>query len=351
MTIKDLSKLLKQLGVSPIDVGIENFPNTRIAIDTSNMMYKKLSAITRSRFEDVDISFHNIDKDALINPLIRAIIEHAIIFIRYGLTPVFVFDGRPPIEKLQFTSKKRSELKNKKIEKMKELEQKIQTEREEGLVSEETKEEYRKNFDIGLPIDIITTIRDLLIKLGIPTLQSKEEADPLCAALVMEGRAFASFSEDKDHMCHGCPRLLTEFKKGKGKLFMLSNILETLDLSFSSFIDMCIMMGSDYGDKIRLVGPMKSYNYIKEWNKLENANIDVSILNYERIREIFKIKHSTELIDFEKSSKDLNACDPQTDCFETFESYGMSDLVYQYVNAKQNLPDDIGEYDEEYPIY
>jgi 5'-3' exonuclease len=69
-------------------------------------------------------------------------------------------------------------------------------------------------------------------------------------------------------------------------------MLEALELSCDSFLDLCIMCGCDYNKNIFRVGPEKAYKYIQKYSSIEdisaNTPLDVSILNHVRGRELFR---------------------------------------------------------------
>ncbi len=48
------------------------------------------------------------------------------------------------------------------------------------------------------------------------------------------------------------------------------------------------MCGTDYNKNIFKVGPIKAYSLIKEHKNIDNIPVDVSVLNHERVRHLFK---------------------------------------------------------------
>ena len=58
-------------------------------------------------------------------------------------------------------------------------------------------------------------------------------------------------------------------------------------------MDFCILCGCDYNVKIKNIACERSYKLIKKFNNLENieenTRLDLTTLNYNRIREIFNI--------------------------------------------------------------
>src|SRR5205085_556375 len=71
----------------------------------------------------------------------------------------------------------------------------------------------------------------------------------------------------------------------------LSDILDKLKISFKTFVDLCIMGGTDFNDNIPNYALKKSYNLLIKHGSIENLppNLNTEILNYKRSREIFKV--------------------------------------------------------------
>lgn len=47
-------------------------------------------------------------------------------------------------------------------------------------------------------------------------------------------------------------------------------MIKELDLTEEQFIDMCILCGCDYAQKIQGIGPVKAYKLIKDLDCIEN---------------------------------------------------------------------------------
>ena len=52
--------------------------------------------------------------------------------------------------------------------------------------------------------------------------------------------------------------------------FHVDKVLDGLGLSMDQFVDLCILLGCDYCDKIRGVGPKSAYKMIQEHGSIEN---------------------------------------------------------------------------------
>ena len=68
----------------------------------------------------------------------------------------------------------------------------------------------------------------------------------------------------------------SEARKMPIKEFHLDRILEGLNMNHEEFMDLCILLGCDYCDKIRGVGPKNALKLVQEHKNIENIikNVD-----------------------------------------------------------------------------
>lgn len=57
-----------------------------------------------------------------------------------------------------------------------------------------------------------------------------------------------------------------------------------MDISREQFIDLCILLGCDYCNNIRGIGPKKAFELIKQYKNIETIleNIDPKVTNLKR---------------------------------------------------------------------
>jgi flap endonuclease-1 len=124
--------------------------------------------------------------------------------------------------------------------------------------------------------------------MGIPWIQAPCEAEARifsskleCAALAKNGNVYGVGSEDMDTLTFAAPVLLrhltfSEAKKMPIKIIEYDKILEGLELTSDQFIDLSILLGCDYCDSIKGIGPHRAVQLIKEHKNIESIikNID-----------------------------------------------------------------------------
>ena len=126
--------------------------------------------------------------------------------------------------------------------------------------------------------------KTLLALLGIPYIQAPEEGEAQAAYLARKGDVWAANSRDYDSVLFGAPRLVRyvtisgqEFLPSKGtsrplipELIELEQLLKTLEISREELIDLAILVGTDFNQGIKRVGPKTALKLIKKHRTLEN---------------------------------------------------------------------------------
>jgi len=277
---------------------LSEFRNKVIAVDVSIYLYRFVES----------------------NMLIEGFYNMISIFKKYRITPIFVFDGKPPIEKKDLLNKRRIE-KNA-AEKIyndlkthlnkidftdKTIDARELREKQQEILNE--MDTLKKRFVRIRPQDIIS-VKKLMHAYGTYYIESDGEADQLCAYLVCHNIAWACISDDMDMFLYGCTRVIRHISlvNHTGILYHTPSILEELHMSHSEFRDIMILSGTDYNihQKTHLYDIIQYYNQYNEarpdmpfyeWLSVNTAVIvDTAILD--KIRSMF------DLVDFKSENKE-----------------------------------------------
>lgn len=99
--------------------------------------------------------------------------------------------------------------------------------------------------------------------------------------MVKAGKVYATATEDMDALTFSSTVLLrhmtfSEARKMPIQEFHFNRVLEDLELSRDEFIDLCILLGCDYCDSIRGIGPKRAMDLIKQHRSIEKIleNLD-----------------------------------------------------------------------------
>ena len=182
--------------------------------------------------------------------LLESMYKMIMLFRDYDVTPVFVFDGAPPDEKLDILEE-RDAGKKKAKEKCQDLENELQNNNE--LNDDDRKQlEEKLNLEKKKCLHItnanIRDVKALIDVMGVTYLEADGEADDLCAMLVKKKLVWSCMTEDMDMFVYGVPRVLRNFdlEKGTMTLYSMYDILNNLKMTQSEFRDICLLSGTDY---------------------------------------------------------------------------------------------------------
>ncbi|XP_043112047.1 probable flap endonuclease 1 homolog [Puntigrus tetrazona] len=165
-------------------------------------------------------------------------------FLEHDIKPVFVLDGRPPNQKRAV------------------LEKRAQSTGWNSLQSCNTDSNFKRD-----------CLR-LLQLMGVPCIKAPGEAEALCAHLVKRGTVNAVASEDMDTLAFGGTVLLRQLNAKKDSEvteYSLPKLLEALQLTYTEFVDLCILLGCDYCKKIGGLGPSRALKLIKQHRTIEGV--------------------------------------------------------------------------------
>jgi 5'-3' exonuclease len=198
--------------------------------------------------------------------LIDRIYQMAMLLRRSGVVPVFVFDGKPPQEKIPLLKQRRDDKKRAELE-MISMQQKMKN-KDANIRYSDYIECKRKS--VRIRKKEIEEVKQLLTLCGITWYQAEGEADELCARLILKKRVWACMSEDMDMFVYGCPRVLRCFHLMRGTclLYDTNAILDSLGLTMNEFREICVVSGSDYTAETR--NRFTLYEVIKSFESFKN---------------------------------------------------------------------------------
>lgn len=222
MGIRMLNKYLKEYSSNAMEeVTISELSGKKIAIDVSIFMYQ---------FKGENTLTENMTK----------MIKH---FTNNNITPIYVFDGRPPDEKIEVlthrdNTKKMSKAKCDNIQNIITTNNNL-SDNERSLLIDKLKNE-KKNC-LHITNANIRDVKKIMNRMGIPYLEAKGEADELCVYLVKKNFAWACITQDMDMFVYGCPRVLRNYslKKDTMVLYTMTNILDNLHMTQADFTEVC----------------------------------------------------------------------------------------------------------------
>jgi flap endonuclease-1 len=214
--------------------------------------------------------------------------------ISNGIKPVYVFDGKPPTLKSGELAK-RYEKRGTPVVSffsialthttttiiiLAEAEADLRTAEEEGN-AEEIEKLAKRTVKVSKTHN--EEAKRLLRLMGVPVVEAPCEAEATCAALARAGLVFAAGSEDMDTLTFTSPVLLRHLTFAEARKMPISEIsfdkmLEGLKLNINEFVDLCILLGCDYCDTIKGIGPKRAWELIEQYRSIEKIieNLDLT---------------------------------------------------------------------------
>ena len=253
----------KQMGIQYLNTYIKNNTTSKSIRKISfNELKNKVIAV------DISIYLYKFMNDDL---LIVNIYHMLSIFVYYDINAIFVFDGKPPLEKKELLEKRVID-KIKARVKYQELEKHLSTcdnyEKEEIREIQESMTSLKKKFN-KLKYSDIKKVKELISAFGYTYIQADSEADIICGKMVTKNIAYACLREDMEMFLYGCHRVIRYLSllNHSAIMYDLKNILIELNLTFKEFKEICIISGTDYNsekNKINLYDAINLHNRFKE---------------------------------------------------------------------------------------
>ncbi|VEU21877.1 DEKNAAC102806 [Brettanomyces naardenensis] len=257
----------------------------KVAIDASMCLYQFLIAV---RQQDGDV-LTNEAGDTTSH--LMGFFYRTIRMVNYGIKPCYVFDGKPPVMK-------GGEL-EKRLKRRTDAETKLKEAKESGEVEEMHKFQRRT---VRVTRQQNDEAKKLLKLMGIPYVEAPCEAESQCAELAKAGKVFGAASEDMDTLCYQPPYLLrnltaAESRKLKIDEYNIKEVLKGFEMPIEQFVDMCILLGCDYCETIRGVGPVTALKLIRKYGTLEKVveSIEEDPKSKYKVPENWPYKEAREL--------------------------------------------------------
>ena len=268
-----------------------------VAIDAYNALYQFLAIIRQPDGTPLT------DRSGKITSHLSGLFYRTANLVESRIRPIYAFDGKPHLLKSRTLEMRQ----NRKVIAEKEW--------KEALEAGDLKRAKSKAQQTSrVTKDILKQSKQLLEALGIPYIQAPSEGEAQASYLVKKGEAFAVGSQDYDCLLVGSPVLIRNLtssqrrklpgKEAYSKVYpnqiRLKQNLKSLGLNQKQLVDMAILIGTDFNEGIKGIGPKKSLNLIKKNGNVENVLATIGNKDaptFEEIKEIRKIFLNPEVTD------------------------------------------------------
>ncbi|MGC8662567.1 MAG: flap endonuclease-1 [Candidatus Micrarchaeia archaeon] len=259
----DISKLVGEVKER---IELNELSGKKLAIDAYNTIYQFLSIIRQPNGMPL------VDSKGKVTSHLSGLFYRTISIVENGITPIFIFDGIPPMLKrrtIEARASRREEAYGEWQDAMK-----------KGLV-----EEARIHAMASTKInkEIVESSKELLQAMGIPFLQAPSEGEAQAARLVKEGFAYAAASQDYDLFLFGSDIVIRNLTiTGRRKLpkknvyievnpemVLLKKLLEKFEITQRDLIWIGLLIGTDFNTGIDGIGPATALKLVKIYREKE----------------------------------------------------------------------------------
>ena len=237
-----------------------------IAVDAYNTIYQFLSIIRQPDGTPL------VDSKNRVTSHLSGLLYRTVNLLEYKITPVFVFDGMPPLLKrrtLEARANRRDEARKA-----------WEAAKAAGQIEEAR---TRAMASTRITRDVVDGAKALLSAMGIAYIQAPSEGEAQAAVMVDRGLVYASASQDYDSFLFGAGVVIRNLTiSGRRKLpkknvyidvkperVSLERLLQSLGISRNQLVLLGMLMGTDFNTGIDKVGPKTALRIVRECNDLD----------------------------------------------------------------------------------
>ena len=281
MGIKHLNSYLKKHCSKGINkISLKKLSGKKIAIDTSIYLYRFIAE----------------------NALIENFKLMISIFRDLNITPLFVFDGKPPKEKYELLKERKNDkyiAENKYNQLREQLEKYKEDKNINDIEIKKIKQDMKllKRQFIRIRHTDIENVKNLIKTMGVSYIDAIGESDKLCAKLVSKNKVFACLSEDMDLFVYGCDIVLKYINLYNKTIviYNIRHILLELNFTLHDFKHICIISGTDYNSnynsKYNLFKTIEYFKSYKNYNTNNNTFYEWLDKNTDYIIDLHKLNN------------------------------------------------------------
>lgn len=277
----DISDLVKGR-----EVAVADLSGRSVAIDAFNTLYQFLSSIRQPDGTPL------MDRDGRVTSHLSGLLYRTASLLEEGIRPAYVFDGAPPELKRRTLDARRA----------------VREEAEEEWKKAKARGDMKRALSMAsrssrLTQGMVDESKALLDALGVPWVAAPGEGEAQMARMVSEGGVWAGASQDYDALLFGTTNLVRNLTlAGKRRLpsgrtqvvvpelVSLGEVLTHLGLTREQLVDMSILIGTDFNEGVRGIGPKRALAAIRRAGSLEDLASEgkVSVPDgYAEVRRLF----------------------------------------------------------------
>jgi len=249
-------------------VALSELSGKRFAVDAYNAIYQFLSSIRQP--DGTPLS----DSNGNVTAHLTGIFYRNARLLENGIRPIYVFDGKPPEFK--------SDVINERSDRKREAEANWKNALAKGDMASAKKYAQASS---RLTHAMVEESKELLRFMGIPVVEAPSEGEAQASQMVIDGTADAAASQDMDCLLFGAPLLLRNLSVGgrrkmpgrndyveiEPEFIELQSALDALGVTRQQLVWMGILIGTDFDEGVKGIGPKKAHKIVRECKTLREA--------------------------------------------------------------------------------
>ncbi len=249
-------------------ISLDSLTGKTLAIDAFNMLYQFLASI---RQED---GTPLMDYKGNVTAHLSGLFYRTSKLLESGIRPVYVFDGK--------ASALKGRVQEERAETKKVAKKKWEAALEQGKYEEAKKFAQATS---RLTPGMVEESKKLLAAMGVPSVQAPSDGEAEAALMVQNGLAHATASQDYDALMFGSPVLVRNLSiTGRRKVprqdryimvepeeINLQETLASLGITRDRLIFIGMLLGTDFNEGVKGVGPKTALKIVKETKTLDDV--------------------------------------------------------------------------------
>ncbi|MCC6039651.1 MAG: flap endonuclease-1 [Thermofilum sp.] len=268
-------------------IGLRGIQGRVLAVDALNAVYQFLALVRDERGELL-----RNRRGQPTSHLVGLLTRYSRLALEYRARFIFVFDGPPhPLKRAEL--ERRREARERALQEYRRL-------LEAG--------EYEKAFSkavVSASVDawIVESSKRLVRLMGFPVVEAVHDAEAQAAYIVARGEAWAVSSQDYDSLLYGSPRLVRyvtltgfewlpskqEARRLEPELIELERVLGSLGITRRQLVELAVLVGTDFNEGVRGVGPRRALKLIKRYGSLDKLPEGLRRQLPENYREVVEL--------------------------------------------------------------
>lgn len=271
----ELTKRFGDQGVKEEQVFLQAFSGHRLAIDVSIYAHVFMAIARKEAIRYIDPLREDPKHMPMRSYWLERYFNMLIAMLECNITPIAVFDG--PHFRLKEDTKEDREKKY--AERTAEIAKLRQELREQDDDQKLTRLKMKLEHHITFQDGDWEALEEMMRVMGIPIVKPDTEAEAICARLIHRGYATGAVTRDGDVLAHLAPFMITDIKRSYRHdrpwhtctVYVLSTILKALDLTHHQFTEFCMLLGTDYNDRIPGFGFVGSLKLMQKHRNIEGC--------------------------------------------------------------------------------